>query len=102
MPTLSSASPIIVTTIPVTNGGNAKRMRPTIGARQVWNRPPTSTPPITVAIAPTPFPATSAIMMGMNAKLVPCTIGSRAPTGPKPIVWINVATPANSIDIWIM
>jgi hypothetical protein len=32
--------------------------------------------------AATPCPATSGIMIGMKAKLVPCTMGSRAPTGP--------------------
>ena len=40
--------------------------------------------------------------MGTKAKLVPWTIGKRAPTGPKPMVWNSVAIPANSIDIWIM
>jgi len=39
--------------------------------------------------------------MGMNAKDVPCTIGSPAPTGPRVSVCSSVATPANSIDIWI-
>ena len=57
---------------------------------------------MTVAIASTPLPATSGIMMGTNAKLVPCTIGNRAPTGPNPMVCSKVATPANIIDIWIM
>jgi hypothetical protein len=41
-------------------------------------------------------------MIGTKAKLVPCTIGSRAPTGPMPMVWSSVAIPANRIDIWIM
>jgi hypothetical protein len=40
-------------------------------------------------------------MIGMKAKLVPCTMGSRAPTGPRPMVWNSVAMPAKSIDIWI-
>jgi hypothetical protein len=41
-------------------------------------------------------------MIGMKAKDVPCTIGRRAPTGPTPMVWNSVATPAKNIDIWIM
>ena len=40
-------------------------------------------------------------MTGKKAKLVPCITGSLAPIGPIPIVCINVAMPANSIDIWI-
>jgi hypothetical protein len=49
-----------------------------------------------------PSPATAGIMIGTKAKDVPCTIGSRAPIGPMPMVWNSVAMPANSIDIWIM
>ena len=41
-------------------------------------------------------------MIGRKAKEVPCTIGSAAPTGPSVMVCNRVATPANSIDIWIM
>ena len=49
-----------------------------------------------------PIPILAApIMTGTKAKLVPCMTGSLAPTGPKPIVCINVAIPANSIDICI-
>ena len=36
--------------------------------------------------------------MGMKAKDVPCTMGIRAPTGPKVMVWNSVATPAMNID----
>ena len=46
-----------------------------------------------------PLVLTMPIMIGTNAKLVPCMTGSRAPTGPKPMVWNKVATPANSIAI---
>ncbi len=46
-----------------------------------------------------PLVLTMPIMIGTNAKLVPCITGSRAPTGPKPMVWNKVATPANSIAI---
>ncbi len=67
-----------------------------------WNTPPMTTPVMSPAMPATPAPATAGIMIGMKAKLVPCTIGRRAPTGPKPIVCSKVATPASSIDIWIM
>ncbi len=46
-------------------------------------RPPINTPPKSAASASTPLPATSGIMIGIKAKLVPCTIGRRAPTGPE-------------------
>ena len=101
MPTRTSASPISVTTRPVTSGGSAKRMRPMKVPMQAWNSPPISTPPNRAASASTPLPATSGIMIGRNAKLVPWTIGSAAPTGPIVTVCSNVATPAKSIDIWI-
>ena len=102
MPTLTSARPIIVTTRPVTSGGSAKRSFPMKRPSVAWNSPPTTMPPINTATASTPLPATSGIMIGMKAKLVPCTIGSRAPTGPKPMDWNSVAMPAKNIDIWIM
>jgi hypothetical protein len=97
-----SDRPIITTTSPVTIGGKAKRMRPTKKLRAVWNSPPMIAAVVSSAIAATPRPATIGIITGRNAKLVPCTSGSRAPAGPSPIVWSNVATPANTIDIWIM
>ncbi|NPC97897.1 hypothetical protein HOQ23_14085 [Nocardioides sp. zg-DK7169] len=31
---------------------------------------------------------------------MPWTIGNRAPTGPMPIVWMSVASPATSSAIW--
>ena len=102
MPTLTSARPIIVTTKPVTSGGRAKRILPMNRPSTAWNKPPTTIPPMTTAMASTPLPATSGIMIGMNANEVPCTMGRRAPAGPKPIVWIKVAIPAKNIDIWIM
>ena len=101
MPTRTSASPIMVTTSPVTSGGRAKRMRPTNVPISAWNSPPRITPPNSAASASTPRPATSGIMIGRKAKDVPCTIGSRAPTGPAPTVCSSVASPANSIDIWM-
>ena len=49
-----------------------------------------------------PIPILAApIITGTKAKLVPCITGSLAPTGPKPIVCIKVAIPANNIDICI-
>jgi len=77
-------------------------MRPTTKPRQKWNTPPIMTPVINPASPLAPRPATAGIITGTNAKLVPWTIGSRAPTGPMPMVWNRVAMPANSIDIWIM
>ena len=58
-------------------------------------------PPNMAASPSTPLPATSGIMIGMKAKLVPCTIGRPAPIGPSVSVWNRVATPAKSIDIWM-
>ena len=58
---------------------------------------------MTAAIASTPLPATSGIMIGMKAKDVPCTMGIFAPTGPEgdglQTAW---PTPAKNIAIWIM
>ena len=102
MPTFTSARPIMVTTRPVTSGGRAKRRRPMKRPRKVWNKPPATMPPISTAMASTPLPATSGIMIGMKAKDVPCTMGRRAPTGPIPMDWNSVAMPAKNIDIWIM
>ena len=76
-------------------------MRPTKKLRPVWSSPPHIAAVVSSAIAGTPRPATIGIMTGRYAKLVPCTIGSRAPAGPKPIVCSSVAMPANSIDIWM-
>jgi hypothetical protein len=86
----------------VTSGGSAKRNRPMKVPRKKWKMPPIRTPPISAPIAATPPPATIGIITGRKAKLVPCTIGRRPPTGPMPMVWNKVAMPANSIDIWIM
>lgn len=57
---------------------------------------------MTAAIASTPLTATSGIMIGMKAKDVPCTMGMRAPTGPKVMVCKSVATSAKNIDICSM
>ena len=76
----------MVMTMPVTSGGSATRILPMKRPRIAWKTPPTTTPPIRTAIPSTPLPATSGIMIGRNAKLVPCITGSRAPTGPMPIV----------------
>ena len=86
----------------MTKGGSAKRILPITVPSKAWNRPPIITPPNTMASASTPLPATSGIMIGRKAKLVPCTIGSAAPTGPMVMVCSKVAMPANSMDIWIM
>ena len=56
-------------------------------------------PPKSAAI---PADLTTGTMTGMKAKLVPWTTGRRAPTGPRPTVWIRVATPAKTMTIWIM
>ncbi len=85
----------------MTIGGSAKRIRPTKKLSAVWTSPPHKAAVISAPIAAGPCPATIGIITGRNAKLVPWTRGSRAPAGPTPIVWISVATPANSIDIWI-
>ena len=61
--------------------------------------PPITMPVISPAMPATPAPATAGIMMGMKAKLVPCTMGKRAPTGPIPMVWSKVAMPARNMDI---
>ena len=71
MPTLTNAKPIIVTTRPVTSGGRAKRILPITVPSSAWKRPPTNTPPNRIGSASTPLPATSGIMIGMKAKLVP-------------------------------
>ena len=42
--------------------------------------------------------ATYFVMLALTAAV---TLPWWAPTGPIPTVWINVAIPANSIDIWI-
>ena len=63
--------------------------------------PPITTPPNSAARPSTPLPATSGIMIGRKANEVPCTMGSPAPTGPSVMVCKSVATPANSIAIWI-
>ncbi len=77
-------------------------MRPTNTLSPAWSSPPHSAAVHSAPIASTPLSATIGIMIGRKAKLVPCTSGRRAPTGPMPIVWSSVAIPANSIDIWIM
>ena len=102
MPTLTSARPIISTIRPVTSGGSAWRMRPMKKPRKKWKMPPMTMPVIKPAMPATPAPATAGIMIGMKAKLVPCTMGRRAPTGPNPMVCSRVAMPARNIDIWIM
>ena len=61
-----------------------------------------ATPVNSPASPAVPCPATAGIITGKKAKDVPCTMGKRAPTGPKPMVWNSVAMPANSMDIWIM
>ena len=101
MPTLTNAKPIIVTTRPVTSGGNANRILPMNNPSTAWNNPPTITPPNRAASPSTPLPATSGIMIGKKANDVPWTMGRAAPTGPIVIVWISVAMPAKSIDIWL-
>ena len=63
-----------------------------------WKIPTAMTDPIKAAM---PDDLTTPIMIGTNAKLVPYITGSLAPTGPNPMVWNTVATPANSIAIWI-
>ena len=85
-------------TSPVTSGGSQCRMRPITVPTSAWNRPPTTIAPIS---APMPAPLATGTMTGMKENAVPCMIGNRAPTGPMPIVWNSVATPAPSIDIWI-
>ena len=39
-----------------------------------------------MALVEVPRPATAGIITGKKAKLVPCTIGNLAPTGPMPMV----------------
>ena len=96
-PTLSKLNPIINTTIPVTNGGN----RCLIGFKtfpiKIWK-----IPPMNAAVNTAPNPAAlNGSMIGINAKLVPWTIGSLAPISLYPTVWIIVATPATNKAIWI-
>ena len=98
MPTGIRYRPMVVITIPETKGGNQCRMRPMMVPSAAWNSPATTTDPISAAM---PDDLTMPIMIGTKAKLVPCITGNRAPTGPKPMVWNRVATPANSIAIWI-
>ena len=49
-----------------------------------------------------PWVAASPARTPTKAKLVPCIIGKRDPTGPTPMVWKRVAIPAKSMAIWIM
>ena len=89
---------MVVITIPDTSGGNQCRIRPMNVPSTAWKMPATITDPINAAM---PDDLTTPIMIGTNAKLVPCITGNLAPTGPKPIVWNRVAIPANNIAIWI-
>ena len=75
--------PIVSMTNPLTNGGNKKRILPIIEPRKKW-----IIPPIKHAVKATPKPCVLATTnkTETKAKLVPCIIGSRDPTGPNPIV----------------
>jgi hypothetical protein len=102
MPTFTSASPIIVTTSPVTSGGNAKRIRPMTSPSDGVKQPADQITPPKARPAhrhPCPPPADHDRNEGEGGALHD---RQRAPTGPTPTVCNSVAMPANSIDIWIM
>ncbi len=85
--------PITSTTMPATSGGNRCRILVNTAPNVTWTTPAKSAPPKTAA---RPNSWASGMATTRNPKLVPWTIGRRAPTGPMPTVWISVAMPATS------
>ena len=85
------------TTIPATSGGKNRRILLKTAPKSTWTRPAKSAPPKTAA---SPYCWASGIETTRKPKLVPCTIGRRAPTGPMPRVCTRVEMPATSSATW--
>jgi hypothetical protein len=96
MPVGIRPMPITSTTTPATSGGKRWRILVKTEPKRICTTPAKSAPPKTAA---RPNSWASGIDTTRNPKLVPCTMGSRAPIGPSPTVWMRVAMPATSSAI---